>query len=347
MSRWASCRGTGRALADKERVTPRVDWPAEECYTKAWLVVLGGRRANGIPGTGTPLEPSARLPRSAHGAAGNRRSMGCEQLCVMSSTSDIALIERRSQVRVFLLGSFRLQKSGMPVPLRQGGKAEQLLATLALSPKRGIAREELLDHLWPDSDESLAGQSLNTLVYDLHRSLGDAMEGRSPISHREGRYCIDIDGGVGIDVIDFEAAIDEGDRLMAAGDSDGAIASFHRAQDLYVGDLVAGSDVRRMLEKERLRARYLWMLARLADEYLAIGDYDNSLKSALQLLGQDPCREDAHRLAMRCYVRIGARAQALRQYELCRATLSIEFEVLPEASTDALYELVRLSPETV
>jgi DNA-binding SARP family transcriptional activator len=72
-----------------------------------------------------------------------------------------------------------------------------------------------------------------------------------------------------------------------------------------------------------------------------------ALLHALDLLRHDPCREDAHRMAMRCYVRQGERAQALRQYRLCREVLAIEFEAAPEPATESLYELVRLDPARI
>jgi len=83
-------------------------------------------------------------------------------------------------VLVCLLGSFRVVKFGQTVSLKSGGKAESLLANLALSAHLGLSRDQILTLLWPASDPTLASQSLNTLVYSLHRALGDALSGRPP-----------------------------------------------------------------------------------------------------------------------------------------------------------------------
>ena len=64
----------------------------------------------------------------------------------------------------------------------------------------------------------------------------------------------------------------------------------------------------------------------------------------VRLLGVDPCREDAHRMTMRAYVRLGARAQALRQYNICRLVLAEEFDATPEPATEQLFQLVRTDP---
>jgi DNA-binding SARP family transcriptional activator len=102
-----------------------------------------------------------------------------------------------------------------------------------------------------------------------------------------------------------------------------------------------------VVERERLRVRYLTLLARLADVHFSQGEYDACLGLAWRLLGHDPCREDAHRLVMQCYTRLGERAHALHQYRLCADILRAEFDAAPEAATLALFDQIRLSPERV
>jgi DNA-binding SARP family transcriptional activator len=261
--------------------------------------------------------------------------------------SSEAAIVRLDGVNICLLGRFRVAKRGLPVPLRSGGKVEQLLAGLALNPRSGASREELLARIWPTTDLVLAGRSLNTLVYWLHRTLGEALGGRSPVLHHDGRYRLNFDEGVTVDVLEFEEAAATGDRLTSAGDHRGAIEWYRAAAALYAGDFVTVTDVQDLIERERLRARYLSLRARLAEHYFALCQYGPALDSAHEVLAHDPCREDAHRMAMRCYVRAGERAQALRQYAVCREVLALEFDAPPEPSTSALFEQVRAHPETV
>jgi DNA-binding SARP family transcriptional activator len=65
------------------------------------------------------------------------------------------------------------------------------------------------------------------------------------------------------------------------------------------------------------------------------------------VLAHDPCREDAHRLVMRCHVRRGERAQALHQYRVCVDILRAAFETIPEPATVALFDQVRRTPGSV
>jgi DNA-binding SARP family transcriptional activator len=246
-----------------------------------------------------------------------------------------------------LFGSFDLLKNGSGVEFRPGGKAETLLSELALRSPDGISRDELIDAVWPSSDPPLAGHSLNALLSSLHRQFGDVLDGHGPVVRTAAVYKLNFSAGVGLDIAAFEAAADEGDRALRMGDRDAARGPYQRAADFYRGDLCIGSDVRRVLERERLRLRYLRIQAALADAHFAEGEYRAALERSLDLLAHDPCREDAHRLAIRCYVRLGERSQALRQYTVCRTILHAEFQAEPEAATTVLFDLVRERPDTI
>jgi DNA-binding SARP family transcriptional activator len=124
---------------------------------------------------------------------------------------------------------------------------------------------------------------------------------------------------------------------------------FERAVRLYGGDLSAavGSGARAALERERLRAACRRALIRLADYAFVQQDFDTSLAYALELLDHDPCREDAHRLVMRCHVRLGERSQAVYHYRTVQAILRSECDAEPEPATTALFEQIRLKPHAV
>lgn len=252
-----------------------------------------------------------------------------------------------SPIFICLLGGFRLLKHSEPVHLRGGGKGEGLLSSLALRHGHTAPREFLLQMLWPDSDPALAAQSLHTLVYALHKALGDAIGGAAPIVHTDRLYRLNVDAGIGIDVAQFERHLHTAEHFARDGDAERSASAYADAVRLYTGDLSSVADVHAVLERERLRSLYLSALARLSDHHYERGDYTGALNFALAILVDDPCREDAHRLAMRCYVQRGERAQALRQYQLCVKILRAEFDAAPEPATTALFDQVRLDPRSV
>jgi len=250
-------------------------------------------------------------------------------------------------VLICLLGGFRVEKSGAEVPLRSVGKSAILLSSLALRDRYRASRESLLETLWPDGDEARAAHSLNSLIHALRQKLGNALSGKPPVVYSAGSYQLNVDAGVGVDIANFDGLVRAADRQLAIGDITAAVGRWQEAVEIYRGDLSASDDLRTIVERERLRAAHLTLLGRLADHYLNECDYRVALRYALRLLAHDPCREDAHRQVMRCHVRLGERAQALHQYRLCQRILAVEFGVLPEQITNALFDRVRLDPGAI
>jgi len=250
-------------------------------------------------------------------------------------------------MRICLLGEFRVLKHGQTVTFRSGGKAEVVLSTLALRRGKGLARTALLDAVWPDTERQLAAQSLNTLVYSLHRQLGDALGGATPSVHEDHFYRLNSEAGVSVDVDELLSLADEGDGLARAGDEAAAGERYARAVELYSGDLTGGTSVHDVIERERVRALCIRVLWNLVQYEYSRERFSASLELAHRLLSTDPCREDAHRLIMHCYLRTGERAQALRQYRVCETVLREEFDALPEAATRTLFNQVRVDPSRV
>jgi len=240
-------------------------------------------------------------------------------------------------------------KGGQLVGVRSGGKTEALLAHLGLGGLYGVPREVLLRALWPRSDTALATQALNSLVHSLRRLLGEALRGAAPIVLAGGHYRLNEAAGVGVDVARFRALVGGAEHADRGGETATAVELYKHAVQLYGGDLSAavGDGARAALERERLRASCLRALIRLAAYAFMHENFDASLAYALELLQHDPCREDAHRLVMRCHVRLGERSQALNHYRTVQAILRSECDLELEQATTALFEQIRLNPDAV
>jgi DNA-binding SARP family transcriptional activator len=258
-----------------------------------------------------------------------------------------ATFDAETPIVICLLGKFRVLKDGEELPVREGSKVQALLGRLALSPTGGLHREILMSAIWPESDAPAAGQSLNSLVYSLRRMLSDGIGGAAPVIQDRGYYWLNFRAGICVDLARFEDLSAQGDRWWAAGNVDGAMAAYARAVAFYCGDLADDGDIGSVIERERYRSKYLSVLACLADNSFLRSDYDGCIERAQALLARDPCREDAHRLVMRCQVRLGRRAQALRQFRVCEEILRASFDAIPEPITLTLFDQIRLDPATV
>jgi len=254
--------------------------------------------------------------------------------------------EQRCSLIICLLGPFRVLHAGQSIQIR-GEKTIALLCHLALHTAVGVPRDTLLTALWPDRDTALAVEALQSRIYSLQKLLSKALGGAAPAVYAAGRYRLNTAAGVGTDIACFDAWATKGDQETHAGNRADAVTAYRHATRFYRDDLDLGTDLLVLLERERLRVRYLDLLVRLAEYSFITGDYIACLDYAWRLLEKDPCREDAHRLIMRCYVRRGERAQALHQYHLCEAIFRREVAAMPEPATVALFEQVRLDPDAI
>lgn len=260
----------------------------------------------------------------------------------------LARLEATPALLVCLFGHFRVLRSGAVVPLRHGGKVERLLCALAVREHQRATREVLFEELWPGCDHSRASQSLNTLVHDLRRQFAAMLAGRPPVVRTGDGYGLNASAGVAVDTVRFDRLAAAGAECFRSGDATAMIDYYEQAVGLYQGDLcLGGEELHLLVERERLRALYLSILARLTDYHFDAGAYPAALGHAQRLLRYSPCREDAHRAVMRCYARLGQRAQAMQQYRLCRDVLIREFEAVPEPATEDLFARLRLRPDTV
>lgn len=250
-------------------------------------------------------------------------------------------------VLVCVLGTFRVLKAGKEIPLRIGGKTEALLAALALGENHRVSRRSLLGSLWPDGDEAKSAHALTSMVHALGETLKDVLAGAPPVLYVAGAYCINTRAGIGVDIADFDALASDAELQKRAGNIEASVDSSLAAIDLYRGDVCAVDDIHAVVERERLRARYLSLLVHLADDSFRRLDYPRALEFARRLIANDPCREDAHRLVMRAHVRLGERAQALRHFRTCEQILDAEFGAAPERVTVELFDRIRLDPDGI
>src|SRR4051812_18524108 len=124
------------------------------------------------------------VPRDNQRAGGTQLRHEQNQLHPAGSSGNEALCP----VMLCLLGNFRLLVAEELIPIHPGGKSEALLSLLALQYGRRMPRERLVQTLWPMRDLALGLRSLNTLVYNLHKLLGSALNGAAPVLHEEGYY---------------------------------------------------------------------------------------------------------------------------------------------------------------
>jgi two-component SAPR family response regulator len=91
-------------------------------------------------------------------------------------------------------------------------------------------------------------------------------------------------------------------------------------------------------ERERIRRYHINGLGHIMSYYSQKGSYAHALRHGQSILELDPLREQYHREIMRLHLTNGHRAQAVRQYEICRQLLEQELGIQPMAETRTLIE---------
>ena len=210
-----------------------------------------------------------------------------------------------------------------------GRKTQALLAYLALSPGAPQPRVRLMTLLWGEQEERLAGQSLRRALYLIRRALGAAED-----------LLIAAGDTVGLEAAAVDVDVREFERLAAVDDPDG----LEQALALYRGELLEGLDVGSAEFEDWLRGqreRMFEVAVQVGGQLLARqtrgGRLEPAVQTAVRLLALEPAEEPVHRALMRLYARLGRRAAALRQYQLCVEVLRREHRVEPEAETTELY----------
>jgi DNA-binding SARP family transcriptional activator len=240
-------------------------------------------------------------------------------------------------IAVHCLGTFQVSVSGRPVDTWRALKPRALFQYLVSHRHRPVAREALVDALWPDPETAPAGTALKVVVHRVRKLLRQTGKQLDIQATDEGYR---LDGpDLWVDVEEFERWCQLGRRYEGEGRTAEAAASYARAAALYRGDFLEDvPDEWVVLRRERLKDQYLLALARLTDAAFADLDYDQCIEHCQQILAHDPCREQAYRILMLCYGRLGQRGRVRRWYEVCVQTLRGELDVDPEPDTRATYQ---------
>jgi DNA-binding SARP family transcriptional activator len=238
-------------------------------------------------------------------------------------------------LKLSVLGGFGAQwESGEALAL-VSKKACALLVYLALQPERLHSREALADLLWAESAPEQARASLRQAIAVLRRACD-----RSP-----GLLMVEAER-IGIDQaqMQVDATLFEG-RL-----ADGTSEALRSGISLYRGPLLEGfavtaANFESWLQAQRERLTGLALGAFEQDIAAALGrDPTAAADLAHRLLALDPTREAGHRALMRIRAAEGDRAAAIRQYQLCIATLRRELGAQPAPETRDVYqEILRSS----
>jgi DNA-binding SARP family transcriptional activator len=242
-------------------------------------------------------------------------------------------------LRVRLFGGLVVERADWSAPARLSPAAEGLFAHLLIERRRSHARDELAGLFWGDMPDDRARNCLNTALWRIRRVLepDPGSRGMYVETTPSGDVRFNTTSDYWLDVAVFESVLDSILRVPAEDLAADDIRRVESALDLYTGDLLGRVfDDWVLIERERLRARWLEAHVQLMRAYRAHGAWQQALTYGRRVIRLDPLREEVHRELMSLYHESGQPGQAIRQYEHCREILLQEVGIGPAPATQEL-----------
>lgn len=254
------------------------------------------------------------------------------------------------QLSVQLFGRF-VARYDDSEPIRfTSHKEEELFCFLVIHRGQPRAREVVASMLWGDTTTSRSKRYLRTALWHLRSDLEQPAPCKhSLLSASNSWLQICTDAPLWADVDALQRAYERIRGVSPREWSEDEAESVASAIELYKGVLLEGWYQDWCLyERERLQH----MSFELADKMMTYcevgGQFDRGIALGMRLLRDEPAREGTHRRLMRLYYLKGDRSSSLRQYRLCRQTLTNELDVPPSRRTELLHQQIRedkLAPE--
>ena len=277
-----------------------------------------------------------------------------------------------------LLGAFALYRGRARLQLGNNRSVVDLCRYLVAHAGRPVARDALIELLWPGSEPTRAVHRLHVAVSQLRAALGNGHARQDMIVCEDERYLVPLHAVatdcerfdelsqmpiVQSDLVGKGVSFDHGFVVnplccpsrttiltgryshgtdVYANDHDGAAAALGAAVEVAAGEYMADQPYAdwALSRRTRYAERRLNALMFLCEHALLRNHPAQAIDYAQQILAIDGLRERAHRHLMRAQCALGQRACAVRQYRRCAATLQRALGIPPSCDTQRLYEAV-------
>ncbi len=246
-------------------------------------------------------------------------------------------------LQVSTFGRFALATGGRGLAVEKWERKQALTLMKFLVTHLGhaIHREVLIEHLWPEADESHGRERLKVTVYFLRQQLRAAGIEEDVVETVGKAYSLRPEA-IWLDTEIFERLIANGGALQRQQRWDEALRCYEEAQRLYRGDFMEEDIYVDWCaeQRERLHEINLEMLAGMAECYAERACYAEAVRVCRTALVRDPYRESFHRALMTHLLRLGHTDSAVAQYHHCERLLARELGVEPMPETQRLYQRI-------
>ena len=231
------------------------------------------------------------------------------------------------------LGSEEVRLDGRQITLGdwQTRTARDLFFLLLARPE-GMTKEGIGLEIWPDADPIQLKTRFKNAIYRVRRALGQDVV----LFGDDHLYTFNWAMDYKYDAQSFESTLDQASAETRPARR---VSLYQSALELYGGDYLPDVDQEWVAPiRENLHQLYVNTMLNLSQYHLEQQEFRNALQWTQQLLDEDPCHEEAHRVAMRAYAGLGNHSGVARQFQICRDALWEQVQVPPSPQTLTLYE---------
>ncbi|MDH4232602.1 MAG: hypothetical protein OEW04_11320 [Nitrospirota bacterium] len=254
-------------------------------------------------------------------------------------------------VKIYTFGRFDIFRDEKPVSSSdkvQKKPVEMLKALIALGGTN-VREEQLTDFLWPQADGDAAHNVFRMTLSRLRQQCGSD----NIIKMQDGRLTLN-QGYCYVDAWGFERICNQVEPLLSVSalvsgkggpgrgktmpHLDEITRLTEKAVALYKGHFLINENdqIWTLSMRERLRNKFIRLIS-MSGQYCELaGKFDRASEYYRKGLDMDSLCEELYQRLMKCYGKLGRRAEAILLYNHCRETFSSVLGISPSPETEAI-----------
>ncbi|HEV8590661.1 MAG TPA: BTAD domain-containing putative transcriptional regulator, partial [Pyrinomonadaceae bacterium] len=219
-------------------------------------------------------------------------------------------------------------------------RARDIFCYIATSKHRRVAKDILIEAFWPDEDPATVEKNFHPTISHIRKALNSRQAFKQNfIVYRDGAYQLNPELSYSIDTEEFEHLVSQAENAKRAKNGGMLRESLEAAHNVYRGEFMSGiyedwAEERRNFYSEQ-KTRVAAGLAKLS---VSEKKWTTALKYANEVLGDDPFREDMHRLVMKVFASQGKPANVKKHYEQFEDLVKKELGIDPAPETRRVYQ---------
>jgi LuxR family maltose regulon positive regulatory protein len=276
------------------------------------------------------------------------RDQNWEGSFVKELLNEIGLSEIKThpgyRLRVHTLGTFTAWRGTIEIPQNgwQRAKSRQLFQIFLTFHGIPLEREQIFEYLWPGASPKASDRNFKVALSSLYRVLEPNRTAGSEsayIARIDSRYSLRPEADLWLDVDEFLALVDRGQRLLLE-DPGQSIQVLEHALSLYQGEYLPDTryETWAASRREQLSVVYLQAADHLCELYLQNHNAEQAIQLCERIISEDNCWERAYRHLMGAYDQLGDHGQVARTYQRCVDVLQKELDISPSPETQASFQ---------